>query len=88
MIGVVLELSQALAICRLKEAVNLEKKRGYVAKALVLLVMALFLLACGPTPPTLQTAPLATILVETIEAERPTAHTVILFCKVIDAESH
>jgi hypothetical protein len=37
-------------MCRLKEAINLEEKRGYMVKALVLLFMALFLLACGPTP--------------------------------------
>ena len=56
-------------------------------KALVLLIMALFLLACGPTPPTLKTVPVATRLVETIEAEGSTGHTVILYGKVIDAES-
>ena len=72
---------------RLKEGVNLEEKRGYIVKALALLVMALFLLACGPTPPTLKTVPVATGVVETIEAEGPTGHTVILFGKVIDAES-
>ena len=38
-------------MCHLKEAINLEGKRGYIAKALAFLVMALFLLACGPTPP-------------------------------------
>jgi len=72
---------------RLKEGVNLEEKRGYIVKALALLVMALFLLACGPTSPTLKTVPVATGVVETIEAEGPTGHTVILFGKVIDAES-
>jgi hypothetical protein len=49
--------------------------------------MALFLLACGPTPPTLKTVPVATRVVETIEAEGPTGHTVNLYGKVIDAES-
>ena len=49
--------------------------------------MALFLLACGPTPPTLKTVPVATRFVETIEAEGPTGHTVNLCGKVIDAES-
>jgi len=48
------------AICRLKEAINLGEKRGYIVKALALLFMALFLLACGPTPPTLKTVPVAT----------------------------
>ena len=47
-------------MCRLREAVNLEEKRGYIVKALALLIMALFLLACGPTPPTLKTVPVAT----------------------------
>jgi uncharacterized lipoprotein YajG len=45
---------------RLKQAVNLGEKRGYIVKALAFLVMALFLLACGATPPTLKTVPVAT----------------------------
>ena len=76
------------AIRRLKEAINLEEKRRYVAKALVLLFMALFLLACGPTPPALKTVPVATRLVETpLEAGEPTGHTVMLFGKVIDSQT-
>jgi hypothetical protein len=70
--------ARCLGICHLKEAINLEGKRRYVAKALVLLFMAVFLLACGPTPPTLEMVPVATRLVETIEAEGPTGNTVIL----------
>ena len=47
--------------------------------------MALFLLACGPTFPAPKTVPVATRLVETIEAEGPTGNTVILLGKVIDS---
>jgi len=70
-----------------KEAINLEEKRRYVAKASALLFMALFLLACGPTPPAPKTVPVATRLVETTEAEEPTGNTVILFGKVIDSQT-
>ena len=50
--------------------------------------MAVFLLACGPTPPMLKTVPVVTRLVETpLEAGEPTGNTVILFGKVIDSQS-
>ena len=77
--------SRCLGMCHLKEAINLEGKRRYVAKALLILFMALFLLACGPTFPAPKTVPVATRLVETIEAEGPTGNTVILLGKVIDS---
>ena len=78
----------AALVCAIyKEAINLEGKRRYVARALVLLFMAVFLLACGPTFPAPKTVPVATRLVETIEAEGPTGNTVILFGKVIDSQT-
>lgn len=43
---------------------NLEEKRGYIAKALALLVAALFLLACGPTPPAPKTVPIAPVPID------------------------
>ena len=50
--------------------------------------MALFLLACGPTPPSApKTVPAPTRLVETIQPEPPTGNTVILLIKVIDSET-
>ncbi len=87
--------ARCFGICYLKEAINLEEKRRYVARAVVLLFMALFLLACGPTFPAPKTVPVATRLVETIEAEGPvlsevegpTGNTVILFGKVINSET-
>ena len=59
----------------------------YLIKALALLVAALLLLACSPTPPALKTVPVATRLVETIEPEHPTGNTVLLFGKVTDSQS-
>jgi len=65
---------------------NLEEKRRYLAEALAFLVVALFLVACGPTPtPAPKTVPVATRFVATIELEQPTGNTVILFGKVIDS---
>jgi hypothetical protein len=65
---------------------SLEEKRRYLAKALTLLVVALSLVACGPTPPPApKTVPVTTKLVETIEPEQPTGNTVILLGKVIDS---
>ncbi len=67
----------------------MEYKKRYIAKALVLLFMALFLLACGPTPPAPKTVPVDTRLVETPpEAGEPTGNTVILLGKVINSETH
>jgi hypothetical protein len=65
----------------------LEEKRRYIAKALALLIVALCLLVCGPTPPAKSTIPITPRIVETIEAEQPTGNTVILFGKVIDSET-
>jgi len=63
---------------------NLEEKRRYLAKALALLVAALFLLACGPIPTSApKVVPVTVKAVETIEPEQPTGNTVVLLGKVI-----
>ena len=64
-----------------------DQLRTLLAKALALLVVAMFLLACGPTPPAQKTVPVTVRAVETIEPEHPTGNTVILLGKVIDSRT-
>ena len=67
---------------------DMAEKRRYLAEALALLVAALSLLACGPTPtPAPKTVPVTVKVVETIQPEAPTGNTVILCGKVIDSET-